>query len=64
MSLRKLSHLKRYRQERRLSQEEVYKLSGVSRSTIAELETGRRRARPGTVRKLAKALKIKPQDLT
>jgi transcriptional regulator with XRE-family HTH domain len=61
--LRTLSHLKERRERRGLTQEELYKLSGVSRSTIAELETGRRKARPGTTNKLAKALKTKPESL-
>jgi transcriptional regulator with XRE-family HTH domain len=46
-----------------LTQEELFKLSGVSRSTIAELESGTRRARDGTIQKLARALKVKPEDL-
>jgi transcriptional regulator with XRE-family HTH domain len=58
-----LSHLKHHRERRALTQEELYKLSGVSRSTIAELESGGRRARPATTAKLARALKVKPEDL-
>jgi transcriptional regulator with XRE-family HTH domain len=46
-----------------LTQEELFKLSGVSRSTIAELESGTRMAREDTTRKLARALKVKPEDL-
>ena len=58
-----LSHLKHHRERRSLTQEELYKLSGVSRSTIAELESGGRMARPATTAKLARALKVKPEDL-
>jgi transcriptional regulator with XRE-family HTH domain len=47
---------------RALSQEELAKLSGVSRTTIIKLEGGRD-AWPKTVRKLAKALKVDPEDL-
>jgi transcriptional regulator with XRE-family HTH domain len=46
-----------------LTQEELEKLSGVSRPTIAALELGYRRAHPRTVAKLAKALKVKAEDL-
>ena len=58
-----LSHLFKYRQRRGLTQEELFKLSGVSRSTIAELESGSRMAREETTRKLARALKVKPTEL-
>jgi transcriptional regulator with XRE-family HTH domain len=46
-----------------LTQDELEKLSEVSRPTIAALELGYRRAHPETVAKLAKALKVKPEDL-
>ena len=46
-----------------MTQEELEKLSGVSRAAIAALELGYRRAQPETVAKLAKALKVKPEDL-
>jgi transcriptional regulator with XRE-family HTH domain len=46
-----------------LTQDELEKLSGVSRPTIAALELGYRRAHPRTVAKLAKALKVKPHEL-
>jgi transcriptional regulator with XRE-family HTH domain len=45
-----------------LSQEELAEKSGVSRTTIIKLEAGRD-AWPITVRKLADALGVKPQDL-
>ena len=63
MLRKRLSHLKEHRERRGLTQEELYKLSGVSRSTIAELEGGRRLARPATTEKLARGLKIRPEDL-
>jgi transcriptional regulator with XRE-family HTH domain len=58
-----LSHLQEHRERRGLTQEELFKLSGVSRSTIAELESGTRKAREETTRKLSKALKVRPEDL-
>jgi len=58
-----LSRLSEWRKERRLTQEELARASGVGRTTIAALETGKRRAYYSTARKLAKVLKVKPEDL-
>jgi transcriptional regulator with XRE-family HTH domain len=58
-----LSRLKEHRNRRGLTQHELATLSGVSRPTIARLETTSTRATPDTARKLAKALKAKPKDL-
>jgi transcriptional regulator with XRE-family HTH domain len=60
---RQLTRLREHRQRRTLAQDELEKLSGVSRPTIAALELGYRRAHPKTVTKLAKALKVNPEDL-
>ena len=60
---RELTRLREHRQRRTLTQDELEKLSGVSRPTIAALELGYRRAHPRTVAKLAKALKVKPHEL-
>lgn len=54
--------LREQRERRALSQEELAKLSGVSRTTIIKLESGRG-AWPQTVRKLARALKVDPAEL-
>lgn len=59
----RLTRLKEHRNRRGLSQEELAKLSGISRDAIARLETTDRRPRSSTVDKLARALKVKPQDL-
>ena len=61
---RELTRLREHRQRRTLTQDELEKLSGVSRPTIAALELGYRRAYPRTVAKLAKALKVKVKDLS
>ena len=63
MSRKVLSHLQEHRKRRGLTQEELFKLSGVSRSTIAELESCARMAREETARNLARALKVKSEDL-
>jgi DNA-binding XRE family transcriptional regulator len=59
----KLSRLAELRRRRLLTQMELAKLSGVSRAAIATLEKGHRTAQPGTARKLAKVLKVKPEEL-
>ena len=58
-----LYRLKEHRKRRGLTQEELATLSGVSRPTIAALELGYRSAYPGTTQKLAKALKVRPENL-
>jgi DNA-binding XRE family transcriptional regulator len=43
---------------------ELAKLADVGRATIAAIETGKRaRPHPTTRQRLARALKVKPQDL-
>jgi transcriptional regulator with XRE-family HTH domain len=63
MSYIYLYRLKEHRERRKLTQEELAKLSGVSRPTIAALELGYRQAYSSTTAKLAKALKVKPEAL-
>jgi transcriptional regulator with XRE-family HTH domain len=46
-----------------LTQIELAKIADVGRATIADLEAGKRGAYKGTVRKLARALKVKPREL-
>jgi transcriptional regulator with XRE-family HTH domain len=46
-----------------LSQRELARLSGVGQVTIARIETGIQKPRPSTLRKLARALRVKPVDL-
>ncbi len=59
-----LSRLKEHRERRGLTQMELATLSGVSRATIARYEGGEvRRPHPSTVRKLARVLKVRPEDL-
>ena len=55
--------LKELRESRGLSQDDLHTLSGVAKRTIVDLELRRRKPRPSTRRKLAKALKVKPQEI-
>ena len=47
-----------------LSMDELAKKSDVSKMTIYRLENAKGIARPSTVRKLAEALGVKPEELT
>ena len=53
------TRLKQLRAERQMSQANVAKASGLSREYIARLELGQQDPTLGTMRKLAKALKVK-----
>ncbi len=55
--------LRRLRQQAVMSQQQLADESGVARDTISKLETGRRRAYPITIRKLAATLGVEPREL-
>ena len=55
--------LRRLRKERLLTQVELSKMTGVAQDSISALETGKREAHPGTIRKLAKVLNVEPKEL-
>lgn len=55
--------LKKFREERDLTQEGLAGLSGVSRPTIHRIENGQQAPHLGTVSKLARALEVEPSDL-
>jgi transcriptional regulator with XRE-family HTH domain len=55
-----LPHLRRFRMRAVMSQEQLAEQSGVARDTISKLESGRRRAYPSTIRKLAAGLEVEP----
>ncbi len=61
--LKRLSNLQAARKKRGFVQEDLAALTGISRSTIAELETGGRKARRGTTERLAAALRTTPGKL-
>jgi transcriptional regulator with XRE-family HTH domain len=58
-----LPHLRNFRQQAVMSQDQLAERSGVARDTISKLETGRRKAYPSTIRKLAGGLEVEPQIL-
>jgi transcriptional regulator with XRE-family HTH domain len=61
--LQTTSRLRELRNEASLSQEELAERADVSRTTIADLELGKRRPQPKTRRKLAEALGVAPVEL-
>jgi transcriptional regulator with XRE-family HTH domain len=55
--------LREEREKRLLSVRQLAKLVGISPDTVNGLELGKRNAQPETVRKIASALRIKPERL-
>ena len=58
-----MTKLKGLREERVLSQRELARMAGLVQMTVWRLENGYRDARPGTIRKIAAALGVKPKEL-
>jgi transcriptional regulator with XRE-family HTH domain len=59
----KLTRLKLIRERKALTQDQLARLAGVSRITVARLEAGVDEPRPTTTRKLADALGVQPEAL-
>lgn len=55
--------LKQARERAILTQEELAQKIGGGVATISRLEQSRNVARPSTIRRLAEALNVRPQDL-
>ena len=62
-SVVRLPRLRSLRERKALTQNELAQKAGVDRSTISRLETDAESAFPTTVRKLAAALDVAPEDL-
>ena len=58
-----MQRLRVLRQQRVLTLRELEKRSGVAYNTIWHLENGKREAQPRTIRKLAQALGVDPEEL-
>ena len=56
-------NIRAWRQYRALTQQELAARAGVARRTVVALEAGPQRARPATVRALAAALGVGPEQL-
>lgn len=61
--MQETSRLKELRERAALSQMDLAERAGIARATIADLEAGKRPARPSTRRKLAEALGVPPHEL-
>jgi len=55
--------LRELRRRRVLSMRDLQERSGVSPNTIWRIESGRQGAHPRTIRKLAEALGVEPEEL-
>src|SRR5712692_2537110 len=62
-SMMKLPRLKIVRLRRALTQQQLAEKAGINRATIVRLEGGQDQPFPTTVRKLADALGVQPEDL-
>ena len=58
-----MATLREVRESRALAQRDLARLATVAVSTIADLESGRRRPRPSTRRKLVRALRVSLRDI-
>jgi transcriptional regulator with XRE-family HTH domain len=57
-------NLRQLRERAVLTQAQLAQAAGLSRHTVQRLEAGAPAVYPTTIQKLAKALKVKPTDLT
>ncbi len=51
------------REQKALSQRELAKLARLNTSTICRIETGQHKPHPSTIRKIATALEVRPEEL-
>jgi transcriptional regulator with XRE-family HTH domain len=58
-----MSRLRELRERAVLTVRDLSQQSGVSEDAITKIENGHRKARPSTLRKLAKVLGVQPQEL-
>ena len=58
-----MAKLRELRRRRVLTLEELAQKAGVGRNTVWRLEHGLMGAQPRTIRKLAKALDVEPEEL-
>ncbi len=63
LSMVKLTRLRDVRQRKALTQQQLAERAGVNRVTIARIEGGKDEPFPTTVRKVADALGVEPEDL-
>ena len=57
------ARLRRIRRALALSQRDLSRMTGIAFDTISRLETGKQRAQPRTIRRLADVLGVEPRKL-
>jgi transcriptional regulator with XRE-family HTH domain len=57
------ARLRGLRRARALSQRDLSRMTGIAFDTISRLETGKQRAQPRTIRKLADIFGVEPKEL-
>ncbi len=55
--------LREVRERRFLTQQELADMIGTTKANISRMETGQQRPRPSTVKRLAEALGVSPDEL-
>ena len=55
--------LRKVRRAHALSQRDLSRMTGIAFDTISRLETGKQRAQPRTIRRLADVLGVGPREL-
>jgi DNA-binding XRE family transcriptional regulator len=64
MYTKDMPNIKELREKVFLSVPELAKLSGISRKVIYDIEAGKHRPIKRTIRALAEALKVKPEEIS
>jgi len=59
-----LTRLRAWRERKGFSQEELAEKAGITRAALSRLENCHAPPRPGTLKRLAVALELKPEDLS
>lgn len=59
----RLARLRQWRERKAFSQQELAERAGISRAALSRIESGQAEPHPRTVRKLAHALGVQPEDL-
>lgn len=56
--------LKEVREDKLLTMEELAAIAGISRATVSRIEAQKHRPHISTRRRIAKALKVRPKEIT
>jgi transcriptional regulator with XRE-family HTH domain len=59
----RLPRLRWWRERRAMTQQELAEKAGITRAALSRIESGQAEPRPPTVRRLAAALRVEPDQL-